>query len=74
MGSEVLLVDSAVSILDDMRERFEDTGDTEKGKDSFFVSDNEEKFCKIAEDILNIKDFTLAKVRLGETWYIENKY
>jgi len=73
MGNEVCLVDSAVSILDDINDNLEDSCSQEKGKDYFFVSDNEDKFCKIAEDILNIKDFTLAKVKLGETWYVDTK-
>ena len=71
MGNEVNLVDSATSILSDIESVLKNGENIEKGKDLFFVSDNEEKFCKIAQDILDIKNFTLSKVKLGETWYVD---
>ncbi|HPY96290.1 MAG TPA: glutamate racemase [Candidatus Cloacimonadota bacterium] len=74
IGKDVHLVDSAISILSDIESKISKNTDNCIGKDFFFVSDNEDKFCKIAQDILNINNFSLSKVKLGETWYIENNY
>lgn len=71
MGPDIVLVDSAHAILEDIKNSIEQSEYETPGKDLFFVSDNEEKFIKIAEDILNLTDFSLSKVKLGETWYIE---
>lgn len=71
MGRDVVLVDSAFSILSDIERNLNQEEDDQTGKDHFFVSDNEDKFKKIAEDILDISDFLLTKVKLGESWYIE---
>lgn len=71
MGQDVVLVDSAISILQDIEDNLSHEENEQSGKDHFFVSDNEDKFKKIAEDILDISDFLLTKVRLGESWYIE---
>ncbi len=72
VGDQVALVDSSIAILADMEDYLAESTETETGKDLFFVSDNEDKFKAIAEDILNITDFSLSKVKLGESWYIDH--
>lgn len=41
-----------------------------RGKDIFYVSDNEEKFQKIASRILGQDITNLVKVKLAESWFI----
>jgi len=40
------------------------------GKDFFFVSDNEDKFKKIASRILDLEITNLKRVKLAESWFI----
>lgn len=72
VGDKVQLVDSSIAILQDIEDNLEITENDADGQDFFFVSDNEDKFKSIAENILNITDFSLSKVKLGESWYIDH--
>ena len=40
------------------------------GIDRFYVSDNEQKFMRIASRILNREIENLINVKLGESWYL----
>ena len=70
-GSEITLVDSSIAIQNHLKDYLPVNNDNITGKDYFFVSDNEEKFNNISKNILNICNFTLKKVKLGESWYID---
>lgn len=71
-GNEISLVDSAQAIQEPLKNLLGlASSQNDSGKDSFFVSDNEEKFSNIAKNILNINNFSLKKVKLGESWYIQ---
>jgi len=75
-GEDVALVDSAEAVVADIRYHlqtaFIENETSHTGNDLFFVSDNEEKFKKIAKNILDLKEMFLYKVRLDEAWIIDN--
>ncbi len=71
LGEKVRLVDSADAIGAYLQELLPAEEDEEPGKDSFFVSDNEEKFGDIASRILGTDLNTLKRVRLFESWFID---
>ncbi len=70
-GEKIRLVDSAVAIQSHLKQYINNEHNNILGKNYFYVSDNEDKFLKIAKMILDIKSFNLEKVRLGESWYIQ---
>ncbi|MBM4403774.1 MAG: glutamate racemase [Candidatus Cloacimonetes bacterium] len=72
IGSSVTLVDSAEAIANYLcdyvdRDRYE-----VPGKDRFFVSDNEDKFARLAERILVNHPSYLKRVRLYESWFVDS--
>jgi len=69
MGDSVTLVDSAEAITQYLSCLLPPDTDGQLGKDSFFVSDNEDKFYKIAQTILHNSFESLARVRLFESWF-----
>ncbi|MCD4829290.1 MAG: glutamate racemase [Candidatus Cloacimonetes bacterium] len=72
VGDHIALVDSAEAVstwLVDMLPHSESEG---VGRDEFFVSDNEEKFRRLASRILDSEVDRLQQVSLGETWYVEH--
>jgi glutamate racemase len=69
MGNSVTLVDSADAITAYLARLIPSDSDGVSGKDSFFVSDNEDKFARISQQILHDKFGTLARVRLFESWF-----
>ena len=71
MGQEVTLVDSAMAIADYLSIYLSSENDGQRGMDTFYVSDNEAKFARIAERILNSQCGNLTKVRLFESWFKE---
>ena len=70
VGQTVKLVDSAEVVAKELSKILPPAIDTELGKDNFFVSDNEEKFRKLASGILNKEIKSLVKVKLGESWFL----
>jgi glutamate racemase len=74
MGNKVNLVDSADAIAVYLNRLLPSEQDGITGKDEFYVSDNEQKFSKIASRILGTEASYLKRVRLYESWFIdENK-
>ncbi len=71
MGDKVSLVDSADAIASYLRRYVPDDNDGVQGQDSFFVSDNENKFAQIAQRILADNFGSLARVRLFESWFLD---
>lgn len=69
-GDNINLVDSSQAIQFHLKKIIAEKQMPVIGSDYFFVSDNEEKFNCIARDILEISNFSLQKVKLGESWYI----
>lgn len=69
VGNEVTLVDSAQSVTNEL-EKILSPETTETGCDKFYVSDNEDKFRKIASRILEKEIESLINVKLGESWYL----
>jgi len=69
MGDDVQLVDSAEAIASYLSRLLPEDNDGLEGKDSFFVSDNENKFAQIAKRILADNFGNLARVRLFESWF-----
>jgi glutamate racemase len=74
-GDQVALVDSAAEIAQELYQKRDRLGinssDSSKvGNDFFYVSDNEEKFKKIAKTILGLDDMNLRTVVLGKSWTI----
>ena len=69
MGEEVTLVDSAMAVAEYLSRYLSDENDGQKGRDSFYVSDNENKFAEIAERILQHNIGNLTRVRLYESWF-----
>lgn len=69
-SGKVNLVDSSHAIIKHIKPFIKDKSTT-KGKDLFYVSDNELKFSKIADMILEKKITNLKKVNLGESWFID---
>jgi len=70
IGSHIKLVDSAEVISAELNKILPAAEEDIIGTDKFFVSDNEEKFRKIASQILNRDTESLMNVKLGESWYI----
>lgn len=71
MGNAVHLVDSSEAITEYLGRLLPPDSDGIKGKDTFFVSDNENKFAKIAQHILHESFGNLARVRLFESWFLD---
>jgi len=69
LGDQVSLVDSAEAITDYLFRLLPDESDGHPGTDTFFVSDNEAKFARIAYNILNCDLGSLTRVRLFESWF-----
>ncbi len=69
IGNEINLIDSAFTISQKLQNIVSESNQNQIGKDKFFVSDNEEKFRKIANNILQKKIEPLWTVKLGESWY-----
>jgi glutamate racemase len=69
VGPKVKLVDSAQAISQQLTKIYPTPEDSLAGKDSFYVSDNKEKFARIAEKILGKTPISLTQVKLGESWY-----
>jgi glutamate racemase len=70
VGNNIVLVDSAEAISQQLYEILPDKENEGTGEDHFFVSDNEDKFRQIASRILNTKISKLIKVKPGESWYL----
>ncbi len=70
MGKHTNIIDSAVAVADKLQTILPNPQNSGKGKDKFFVSDNEAKFKAIAERIIEKRIRNLKVVRLGEVWYI----
>ncbi|MCB5252099.1 MAG: glutamate racemase [Candidatus Cloacimonadaceae bacterium] len=71
LGEKVKLVDSANAIGEYLKKLMPAEHDAKPGKDSYFVSDNEDKFATIASRILGADLSTLKRVRLYESWFVE---
>jgi glutamate racemase len=71
MGPSVRLVDSAQAIAEYLKSMIPDEHDGIKGKDTYYVSDNENKFTQIASQILQTPIHGLRRVRLFESWSID---
>ncbi|MDY0152868.1 MAG: glutamate racemase [Candidatus Cloacimonas sp.] len=69
MGEKVNLVDSSEAITQYLGRLLPPDSDGISGKDTFFVSDNENKFSHIAQHILHQSFGNLARVRLFESWF-----
>ncbi|MCF7858638.1 MAG: glutamate racemase [Candidatus Cloacimonetes bacterium] len=69
-GDKIKLVDSAHAVTDKLVEILPNKAKSGIGQNRFYVSDNENKFNKIASKILNIEITTLIKVKLGEGWFL----
>ncbi len=67
---KVNLVDSSHAILSKIQQ-YVDEDKTCIGTSQFFVSDNEEKFMKIANMILGYPIHDLKRVALGESWFVD---
>lgn len=70
VGDKITLVDSAQAVTDRLDEILPNRESKVIGKDRFYVSDNEEKFNRIASKILDLEIDKLIKVKLGEGWFI----
>jgi len=70
VGDEIKLVDSAEAVSSELKKIIPNPEQETLGKDRFYVSDNEDKFRKIASKILNKEISALEKVKLGESWYL----
>jgi len=70
VGKEITLVDSAEAVTDKLDEILPNRESKIIGEDRFYVSDNEEKFNRIASKILDMEIDKLIKVKLGEGWFI----
>ncbi len=71
LGEEVKLVDSANAISEYLTSLLPIEQDGKLGEDSFFVSDNEDKFADIASRILGSQLKALKRVRLFESWFVD---
>ncbi len=67
---KVNLVDSSLAIIKHINRHIPKSA-SQTGQDLFYVSDNEDKFVKIANMILEKKVSNLKKVNLGESWFVE---
>ncbi len=72
VGKNIRLVDSSEAIIDSLRMILPDPVTDKIGHDYFFVSDNEDKFYSIASRILEREIYSLQKVKLRETWFVDN--
>jgi len=70
IGAHIKLVDSAEVISTELNKILPAAEEYITGIDKFFVSDNENKFRKIASQILSRDTKSLMNVKLGESWYI----
>jgi glutamate racemase len=71
IGAGVNLVDSAEVTAEKLTEIIPHPEKRGRGRDRFYVSDNEDKFRRIAERILEHPVQQLQKVSPGETWIID---
>lgn len=71
LGPEITLVDSAESIAEYLKHLLPPDSDGRTGVDSFFVSDNEDKFAQISNRILEHELSFLKRVRLFESWFTD---
>jgi len=69
IGNEIFLVDSAEAVAEYL-DKYLKTITKDIGKESFFVSDNIEKFRLIASKILQKNIEHIQRVKLGESWYV----
>lgn len=69
LGARVALVDSADAIASYLRSLLPAEYDGQAGIDKFYVSDNEDKFARIAGRILGTEPSQLQRVRLFESWF-----
>lgn len=69
LGPQIRLVDSADAIAHYLQALLPGESDNKPGTDSFFVSDNEDKFAQIAGRILGKQPSQLQRVRLFESWF-----
>ena len=69
LGARVALVDSADAIASYLRSLLPAEYDGQAGTDKFYVSDNEDKFARIAGRILGTEPSQLQRVRLFESWF-----
>ena len=70
MKDEVTIIDSASVVAQKLKTIIPNPEKFKKGKNKFFVSDNELKFKEIAERIIEKKIKNLTRVKLGEVWYL----
>ena len=70
VGNKITLVDSAEAVTDRLDEILPNRESRIIGEDRFYVSDNEEKFNRIASKILDTEIDKLIKVKLGEGWFL----
>lgn len=69
MGPKIKLVDSAAAIAAYLEPLLPTENDGQPGQDSFFVSDNENKFAALATRILGSEITQLKRVRMFESWF-----
>jgi len=72
MGVKVNLVDSADAIAVYLSRMLSAEQDGISGKDEFYVSDNENKFSMLAGRILGSQTSYLKRVRLYESWFVDD--
>ncbi len=71
VGTNVALVDSAQAIASYLYQLLPSETDGQPGKDTFFVSDSEARFSRIATMILGYQVKQLKRVRMFESWFEE---
>nr|MDK2850645.1 glutamate racemase [Candidatus Cloacimonadota bacterium] len=71
IGDNVIIVDSANAIAEYLQRLIPEAQDGVKGKDIFYVSDNEDKFAMIASRILGGRLNSLQRVHLFESWFVD---
>ena len=69
-GNKLNLIDSAEAIAESLEKLLPFPEKSVTGKETFYVSDNEDKFKKIASRILEKEIDKLIMVKLGESWYV----
>jgi len=69
IGAGVKLVDSAAAIAAYLEPLLPAESDGQPGSDSFYVSDNEQKFASLATRILGSELTHLKRVRMFESWF-----
>lgn len=69
-GDKVVLIDSAEAISENLKELLKPEKKSD-GKEYFYVSDNEDKFKKMAAKILGQKKINLNIVKLREMWSVD---